>query len=269
MASVAFDNQDQGRFSVGRVIGRATGTVARNPLVTIGLALLLGSAPALLLTMAMAGSGSLGPDINPNAVAGLAALGMLGGLTTMALTLVVQGALTRAAVADSEGRRATFGECLRAALKVVLPMLGVLILWSLSVGLGMLLLLVPGIILMLMWSVAVPALVEERTGVFGAFARSRMLTSGHRWKILGLLLLLLGAYMLVAIVFSLIGLSNLGNVTNPESAVRGLGPAMLFARLIPSTLFNLAWGILQPSLFIELRNLKEGGSVANLQEIFA
>jgi hypothetical protein len=32
---------------------------------------------------------------------------------------------------------------------------------------------------------------------------------------------------------------------------------------------NLLWGTIQPSLYIELRQAKEGGSIDSLEEVFA
>ncbi len=51
----------------------------------------------------------------------------------------------------------------------------------------MVLLVVPGIIVALMWSFVTPVLVVERTGLIDTFQRSRDLTRGHRWALLGLI----------------------------------------------------------------------------------
>ena len=132
----------------------------------------------------------------------------VGAVFAMVIAALVQGALTRAVVSANEGRRASFGECLATGLHVFLPLIGLSILFSIGVGIGFVLLFVPGIILLLMWAVAVPALVVERTGVFGAFGRSAELTKGSRWKILGLFLVLLGGYWLLSILLALVGLKN-------------------------------------------------------------
>ena len=55
------------------------------------------------------------------------------------------------------------------------------------VGIGFVLLVVPGLILACMFFVAVPVAVVERPGVFEALARSGRLTRGHRVPILGVL----------------------------------------------------------------------------------
>ena len=58
-----------------------------------------------------------------------------------------------------------------------------------GVGLGLVLLIVPGVWLGTIWGLALPVLVIERTGVFGALGRSRALVSGRFWAVLGLLVL--------------------------------------------------------------------------------
>ncbi len=270
MASVAMDFEDTKRFSIGRVIARASGTVARNPVVTIGMALLLGALPAFILTLVFRGAltGQAGA-LDANVVSGMTGAMFLMSLGIMAVSLVVQGGLTRATVADSEGRRASFGECVMAGFKVFLPLLGLFLLLWLGLIVGFTLLLVPGIILMLMWSVAVPALVEEREGVMNAFGRSRFLTKGERWKIFGLLCILFVAYMLLATVLNVVGLGATVGMNSADTAMRNLSIAMVVSSLLTSTLFNLAWGTIQPALYVELRNLKDGGSVGNLHEVFA
>lgn len=270
MASVAMDFENTKHLSIGRVIARASGTVARNPVVTVGMALLLGALPAFIMSLVFKGALSgerlgLGAD----AAAGLSGVIILTSFAMMVVSLVVQGGLTRATVADSEGRRASFGECVMAGFRVFLPLLGLFILLWLGLIIGFTLLLVPGIMLMLMWSVAVSALVEEREGVMNAFGRSRFLTKGERWKIFGLLCILLVAYMLLATVLNVVGLGSPVAMNSGETTMRNLSIAMVVSSLLTSTLFNLAWGTLQPALYVELRNLKDSDSVGNLHEVFA
>jgi hypothetical protein len=64
---------------------------------------------------------------------------------------------------------------------------------GLGVGLvlGSAILLVPGLYLVTRWSVAAPAVVLERPSGLGALGRSADLVWGNRWRIFGLVLLLL------------------------------------------------------------------------------
>ena len=77
-------------------------------------------------------------------------------------------------------------DALREGLRFTLPLLVVQALFLLGMLAGMVLLIVPGVILALMWTLASPALVIERLGITEAFGRSRALTKGHRGAILGL-----------------------------------------------------------------------------------
>ena len=270
MATVTARSGDMRDFSIGRVFARASATVAHNPLVTLSMALLLGAVPVLVISLLMRGAleGNIG-GASVDMSIGLAMTGILTWMAMMAVGVLVQAALTRATVADSEGRRATFGECVMAGVYVMLPMIGLILLWTLGIALGMMLLFIPGIILLLMWSVAIPSLVEERQGVFAAFARSRMLTKGERWKILGVLAILVVAYILLSVVLNIIGVASMDLPGSAAEAPGDLSVAVILGSLIPSTMLNLVWGTIQPAMYVELRDAKEGGSVDSLHEVFA
>jgi hypothetical protein len=99
-------------------------------------------------------------------------------------------------VADvQDGRRdASPGQLLRA----VTPVLGQLILVGIVAGIGVVigfvLIIVPGLILITIWSVAAPVVVLENPGVFAALRRSRELVRGNGWQVFGVILVL---YILV------------------------------------------------------------------------
>jgi len=250
-------------MSVGRVFQRAMSAISLNPIVVLGLALLIGAIPGLMMTYLMLGAVQTDPqNASPSSLMGAALLSVVFGLIVSAL---VQGALTRATVAANEGRKATFGESLSAATRVLLPLIGLTILFALGIGIGFMLLIIPGFILLLMWAVAVPALVIERDGVASAFRRSAELTKGARWKILGLFLLLAAIYWLLS---TLVGLVGLG-MYNAQNVGSDLPIANLVGSVIVGTIFNMLWGTIQPSLYVELRQWKEGHDVDNLERVFA
>jgi hypothetical protein len=85
------------------------------------------------------------------------------------------------------GRPVSWGEMLREGLRFTVPVLIVQALYILGMMAGMVLLLVPGVILALMWILVTQALILENLGIQQAFGRSRALTKGHRWALLGLL----------------------------------------------------------------------------------
>ncbi|HEU5068650.1 MAG TPA: hypothetical protein VFT61_10760, partial [Sphingomicrobium sp.] len=155
-----------------------------------------------------------------------------------------------------------------AAFRVVFPLAALMILLVLAVMLGFLLLIVPGVMLYVMWSVASPVLVEEHRGVFGSFKRSQQLTKGARWKIFGLLLIILVfAWVLEAAAalaaFQMVGLDGMRAIGTGQLPI-----AYTIVMLVISTLTNVFWGTVQASTYVELRQWKEGGSSEQLAEVF-
>jgi hypothetical protein len=128
------------------------------------------------------------------------------GLALIALLLsLIAGTLFTGMVVElvsdiQDGRRDhSAGELLRAAT----PVLGQLILVGIVAGVGIVigfvLIVVPGLILITIWSVAAPVVVLERPGVFAALGRSRELVRGNGWQVFGVIFVL---FFLVIIVSS-------------------------------------------------------------------
>ncbi|WP_193183634.1 hypothetical protein [Nisaea sediminum] len=63
-----------------------------------------------------------------------------------------------------------------------------ILLMNVFIAIGLLLLIIPGLIMMCEWFVAVPVSAVERTGPFAAMGRSSDLTEGYRGRILGYIL---------------------------------------------------------------------------------
>ena len=104
----------------------------------------------------------------------------------------LQAAIVYGTIADLNGRRAAFGECLSSGLRNWF--------WLLLLAIGSWRSRRVRLhaadrprraCMAVAWIVAAPAQVVERTGVFGAFSRSAELTRGHRWPIFGLLVIYL------------------------------------------------------------------------------
>ena len=70
------------------------------------------------------------------------------------------------------------------------------------------------------------------------------------------------------VIFSILGLAGLSSMRN--AAVTGNFTIVNFiSSLISSALINLLWGTIQPSLYVELRQANDGGSLESLEDIFA
>lgn len=122
--------------------------------------------------------------------------GSLLGVLVAEVLVIVAGMLFTAMVVElvadvQDGRRdSSAGQLLRAAT----PFLGQLILVGLVAGvaivLGLFLLVVPGLILITLWSVFVPVIVLERAQGLSSLARSRELVRGSAWQVFGVLFVL-------------------------------------------------------------------------------
>jgi hypothetical protein len=135
------------------------------------------------------------------------------------------------------------GELLRSAT----PVLGQLILVAIVAGIGILigfiLIIVPGLILITIWSVAAPVVVLEHPGVFAALGRSRELVRGNGWQVFGVIFVL---FFLVLIVSS-------GVEIAADSAGTAAG---LIARVVVGVLTGPFTALAEAVLYFELRRTK-------------
>lgn len=105
-----------------------------------------------------------------------------------------------------DGRRdSSVGELIEATWPVVFPLIGAGILAGIGIAVGFLLLLVPGLILLTIWSVIAPVIVVERSGAVDAFGRSRALVKGHGWQVFGVIVVVFLISAAASVVLGLIG----------------------------------------------------------------
>ena len=193
---------------------------------------------------------------------------VVSGIGWWVLYLAAQAVLIRVAVAVLDGRPEPVGAYISAAARSILPLLALSILLTLAVWLGMILLFVPGIILAMMWSVAAPALVVERTGVFGSFGRSSRLTRGARWRIFGLVVLVFAIYWVAA---AIVGVGNVAATGLARATTVAATPPITTTLLsaVLQTVFIALWSAIQTALYVELRDWKDGPAGERLADIFA
>ena len=77
-----------------------------------------------------------------------------------------------------------------------LPYVGIYILATLGLILGLILLIIPGIILAIRWSPLLPAVIDRSEHAIDAFGDSWAMTDGHSWTILGAAILLFLAVLI-------------------------------------------------------------------------
>jgi hypothetical protein len=114
----------------------------------------------------------------------------------------VQAALVETVNDVRDGRAdRSIGETYETVRPVLLTATAAGILAALGIGLGFVLLIIPGLYLLTIWSMLIPAIVLERRSVGEAFGRSREIVRGNWWPVFGLILI---TFVLVAIASALI-----------------------------------------------------------------
>lgn len=170
---------------------------------------------------------------------------VLGSLVGLAGIFWLQGALVIAIDDVRDGRAdLSIGE----TLDRVRPRLNTLTLAGLiaaiAVGIGLVLLIAPGLYLLTIWLVIVPAIMLEGCGVSAAFARSQELVRGYGWSVFGVIaltvLILIGVSILFGIVRSSVDSNWVGVVIN------------VISQSVTAPFVALAWTI----TYYELRGLK-------------
>jgi hypothetical protein len=187
------------------------------------------------------------------------ALGMLfiaSGILVLFLYPISQAATLYGAFQDMRGQPFEFGPAFGRAFARFFPLLGLVIAWGLAVGFGTMLLIVPGLMLLAAFYVALPACVVERLGPLQSLSRSAALTKGHRWKVFGV--------YLVVFVVGVIG----GGVFNVL--------AKLVAGFVVATLISLVWNAVFAAynsvaitvMYHDLRVVKEGIDIDRIAAVF-
>ena len=169
------------------------------------------------------------------------AAGFLLALLFWALSILYQGMVVKLVQDVQDGRRDhSIGDLIRSVEPVFWPLVAVSILFGLGVGIGFILFIIPGLILITIWSVVAPVTVLERPGVFAAFGRSRELVRGNGWNVFGVIVLVFLAVVVISVAVGLLS-SSLGSLG------RALVQWAVNAALAPVTALSAA------VLYFELR----------------
>lgn len=202
--------QDRDTIRIGQILGDTFALMRDRPLVIFAVAavtilpirLLMIGIPILIRNM---GITSANTAFWIGAIPG----GIVGGV----MIVFGHGAIVGAVLAHRRGDQPSLLATLVPALKRLPAIAALALLVFLGEIVGLVLLLVPGIMAMLVWSVVGPALIAERTSIFDAFRRSQALTEN-----------VLGRILLLLLVSAL-----------------GIGLFTFAARLLSRLIFGTAW----------------------------
>ena len=135
------------------------------------------------------------------------ALGTVGEFVGLILTVfgmfLLQAALVKAVQDVRDGR---VDLDLRATVSAALPFVGSVavasILASIGIGIGFILIIVPGLILVTFWSLIVPEIVIGGAGALESFGRSWRTVRGYAWNVFGTLVVVFLIMIALEIVLS-------------------------------------------------------------------
>jgi len=135
--------------------------------------------------------------------AGQVLLLLIGIVVSIVGTYWVQGALTEAVRDVRDGRiDTTIGELYRRTQPRLPALIVAGILAALGIVLGLVLLIVPGLYLLTRWVLIIPVIVIEGRSAGESFTRSSQLTEGHRWTVLGIVVVTLLIYLIAGAIVS-------------------------------------------------------------------
>jgi hypothetical protein len=142
-----------------------------------------------------------------------------------------------------DGRRdQTIGDMFASAAPVIPSLIGFSILFALGVGIGLILLIVPGLILLTFWCLGAPVIVIEREGALEAFGRSRRLVSGEAWSVFGTLVVVLLIVIAIGVILGVIATPISNAATDVASIISSAISAPIFALAVSVMYFRLGGG---------------------------
>ncbi len=183
---------NESRLTVGGVINEALDLYGKHVGVLLGAA-------ALVFVIAGVIQGILTDDhgIVLRVIASIVGL--------VAATLYTGFVVTLVADVRDGKKDFTVGQMMSSASHAILRLIGNGILGGIAIGIGFVLLIVPGLYLLTIWAVVAPAIVAERRGVIEAFGRSYELVRGHGWTVFGAIVVAFLILIVVGIIFAIIG----------------------------------------------------------------
>ncbi len=243
-------------FDMGRVISGTFSAIAKNFVVFLAGAVVFLGLPQALAIYATLDAAAAGSDLSGNS----GVLNLIAFPLSLIGSSIMSGYIVYTVAQSYRGKEPSIGESYSAAIRSILGLIGASILVSLGVALGIVLLIIPGIIFMVMWSVTIPSLVVEGLSPVSAMKRSQELTKGSRWPIFWLSLV--GILINVALTFALAGF-NFGALI-AESPVLSVLVGQALVSIVSSIIFGTGGAI----VYAELRNIKEGVGTEQMAAVF-
>jgi hypothetical protein len=256
------------RFRIGVVISKSARVFFRRPLTyafwtwgpTLAASMLAGTVAAILGPYVEA-SGPHYPGGPQTSVEILVPFLPLLSLVLLAVIVSASCSVTlQIAWQDLRGYPVRLGTAIGEGFSRILPLTGVTFLAGGLTLLGVGVYLIPGMFLASMWAVAGPVCAFERLGPIRSMGRSRRMTKGFRWRMLGLMAALMVLNFCVA---------SLGLALERYVSIQGV---FFVAPVLVWVLIQLAmipfFCVSSAVAYHELRIAREGVDIENLASVF-
>jgi hypothetical protein len=248
------------RFRATAALRRGLGTFVES----LGPLLVIAAVPAIpmLLFTGLVATSDLTPDVLEIWQEADFWLGTLA--TALTTACVAHGLLTR-----RPGEPLRAGASLGGGLRAAWSALGVTVLGGLALVVGTLLLVVPGLIVLAITFIAIPAAVTEGMGAVAALGRSRELTRDRRLAVLAVVL------VDYAVVFAVVAATTAASEIHATSVIQDGGDPHLtqigwmFVTVASGAALSALGACLATATYLDLRLDKEGPPPDDVARVFA
>lgn len=172
------------------------------------------------------------------------------------LGVVAEAGVVYGTLRHLQNHRASFGDSAAAGLRKILPVGLIALIVTTLVILGFFLFVIPAFIAMTIYMVAVPVVVAENAGAIDGLKRSASLTMGWRWRVFGIVALVLIVEVAVLLLIEFRFYDQFAN------------DLMLIADWLMSSAATAFYAVVSTVTYRELRRLKEGADVAEVAAVF-
>lgn len=248
------------RLAVGPLVSESFSTWSRNAGSIVPLVLLANVPPILAIVWAFA---RFAEEPRGDRLIASGAYWVAMGINLLINPIELFG-VARAGVRRLAGAPVRFGELVGASARSYLPALAAWVLLMLAV-VGTSCTVVMPFILLSAWAAALPAISEEGSGPIEALRRSASLTKGHRWVILGAIVVLYLVVGTVGWTFK----AALGAVAHRGSPISGLTAGILEGvSLTVQSIGSSVVTTFTAVAYLRLREAREGSDVSHLKRVF-
>lgn len=262
------------QFEVGRVLGRTFTAIKNNWLKFSLLSIAIAGIPMFfigLLPYFINGTEGMmsGGELSDTAIMGTITGSIVGFIAYILLSILLQSVLVHACFKDFAGEAVSIRASFSIALKFLFPVLGMMIILMFGVMIGFILLVIPGILLLLGWYIAIPVLLVEKRGVTDSLGRSWELSKGYKRWILLVVIILSVISLVLSTILSLFAMP-FGDVNTAPL----LGGSLMFwlvyaaASGIAQALAVMINASAVAAMYYEIRDLREGITPMSIASVF-